>query len=128
MKRFLNKVRRFEVSQITDAPYRYELDSFTPINTEDTESINEDELFIGEANGDEKGLFVYKTKNENGDSFIDESNIEVPYRIFSLSYDDFSYNFLDDENNRLNAAYSALQSNINALGTVPIMPDEDGGN
>ena len=38
MKRFLNKVRRFEVSQITDAPYRYELDSFTPINTEDTES------------------------------------------------------------------------------------------
>jgi hypothetical protein len=107
MKRFLNKVRRFEVLEVTGAPYRYELN--------DINIPEENELFIGETTGTEKGLFVYKTVDSQG-------------QIFSVSHDDFSYNFLQDENARLNDAYTALTANITALANIPTMPDEDGGN
>jgi hypothetical protein len=54
MKRFLNKLRRFEVLEIVDSSYKYKLnDSITP---------DENELFIGKISEVNKGLFVYKTK------------------------------------------------------------------
>ena len=78
--------------------------------------------------GDEKGYSFIKLKMKMETHLLMKAILKFHIAYFPYLMTIFSYNFLDDENNRLNAAYSALQSNINALGTVPIMPDEDGGN
>jgi len=102
MKRFLNKLDDYEISLVSNELYRYELNSAaTP---------SENEIFIGKVDPDIKGLFIYKSG-----------------QIFCLSYDDFSHDFLTDENTRLNDAYDNLNANITTLGAVSIMPDEDGG-
>jgi hypothetical protein len=110
MKRFLNKLRRFKISKIANSSYKYELnDSTTP--------PDENELFIGEDidnNNTEVGLFVHKI-------------IEEESYIFSVSYDDFSYDFLDKENKSLNDAYNALLNDINAFNAIPDIPDETNG-
>jgi hypothetical protein len=121
MKRFLNKLRRFEVLEITDSSYKYKLnDSITP---------DENELFIGKISEENKGLFVYKTKVakyiEAEDNWVEEALPEP--QIFSVSYDDFSYDFLDKENKSLNDAYNALLNDINVFNAIPDIPDETNG-
>jgi hypothetical protein len=111
MKRFLNKLRRFKISKIANSSYKYELnDSTTP--------PDENELFIGQTDitddETEVGLFVHKI-------------IEEESYIFSVSYDDFSYDFLNKENNRLNKAYEKLTENIDDLENIPTIPDETNG-
>jgi hypothetical protein len=99
MKRYLNKLRTFTVSLVSGKNYRYQLSSGTP---------DENELFIGFITIDnqevKKGLFIYKSG-----------------QIYSLSHDDFSYDFLNEENTRLNDAFSAL---VLPSTIVPIIPDE----
>lgn len=97
MKRYLNKLRSFTVSLVSGKEFRYQLSSGTP---------DENELFIGEIGGTEKGLFIYKSG-----------------QIYCLSHDDFSYDFLDEENAELNTAFEAL---VFPSTTVPTIPDEDG--
>jgi hypothetical protein len=101
MKRYLNKLRAFNIQLVSGKSKRYELasGSGTP---------NANELFIGNISNISKGLFVYKSG-----------------QIYSLSHDDFSYDFLNEENAVLNQAYSSLVSSL-PTGTVPTMPDEDG--
>jgi hypothetical protein len=97
MKRFLNKVRVFTVndSALTGT---FQLSSGTPDNNE---------IIIGkDSSNNVKGLFVHKSG-----------------QIYALSYDEFSYSLLYPENNRLNAAFSALT--LPTSGTVPVMPDEE---
>lgn len=94
MKRFLNKLRSFEIQ--TNGSYRYILNPGTiPENNE---------LFIGTISSSVKGLFIYKNEH-----------------IYCLSHDDFSYNFLNEENNRLNNAFN----NITTPGsTSPVIPSD----
>jgi len=99
MKRYLNKLRSFTVSLVSGKNYRYQLSSGTP---------NENELFIGEIGATEKGLFIYKSG-----------------QIYNLSHDDFSYDFLNEENTRLNAAFTALNSILPSTN-VPTIPIEEG--
>ena len=103
MKRFLNKVKTYEIKLVTGKSYRYELN--------DPDILVQNELFIGEIGGAKKGLFVYKSG-----------------QIYSVSHDDFSYDFLNDENERLNNAYSAVEDDLENIfeATIPLMPDEDG--
>jgi hypothetical protein len=48
-------------------------------------------------------------------------------QLFSVSYDDFSYDFLDRENDRLNKAYNNLVTKITELENIPTIPDETNG-
>jgi hypothetical protein len=99
MKRYLNRMRSFTVQLVSEKTQRYQLnDASTP---------DSNELFIGKIGGDVKGVFVYKSG-----------------QIYAVSQDDFSYDFLNAENTRLNSAFSALT--LPTSGTVPTMPDEDG--
>lgn len=112
MKRFLNNLRTFTVALDTDESYRYVLnDASTP---------EANELFIGSIGG----LFIYKTVDNDGVALANGG------QIFCLSHDDFTFDFLYDENTRLNAAYDKLinvtTGDLTNLGTVPTMPDEDG--
>jgi len=100
MKRYLNKLRDFQVSLVSDNLYRYQLLSGTP---------SENELFIGKIGNVVKGLFVYKS-NHN--------------QIFCLSHDDFSYDFLNKENGRLNTAFNNLA--FPSSETILTIPDESG--
>jgi hypothetical protein len=98
MKRYLNKMRSFTVQLVSGSSKRYQLnDASTP---------DSNELFLGKIAGDVKGIFVYKSG-----------------QIYNVSHDDFSYDFLDDENSRMNTAFSALS--LPTSGTVPTMPNEE---
>jgi hypothetical protein len=97
MKRFLNKAREFSVKLAEGKSYRYELDS---VSTPD-----QNELFIGKVGSTVKGLFVYKGT-----------------QIYCVSHDDFTYDFLSEENERLNDAFSAIEI---PSGAVPLVPEED---
>jgi len=103
MKRFLNMLEDYEVTLVNEESYRYILT--------DTSTPSENEIFIGKTDilntAVVKGLFMY-----------------VGTEIYCLSHDDFSYDFLDDENVRLNAAYDDIVSDLGTLGTVPTMPEE----
>jgi hypothetical protein len=101
MKRYLNKLRTFTIQLVSGKSYRYQLSSGTP---------DDNELFIGKIGSDVKGLFVYKL-SEN--------------RIYCLSHDDFTYDFLNEENIRLNSAFSNLEL-LTSGEVVPTIPDEDG--
>lgn len=106
MKRFLNKVREIKIKLKSGFDFKYELDE-TP-----SPSLSNNELFIGyTGTSDYKGLFINKVINN------------VP-QIFSLSYDDFSIDFLKDE--KISIDYSLDLINNSITGTVPTIPDEDG--
>ena len=100
MKRYLNELRSFNVKLVSGKSYRYELDA------DQNPDLNE--VFIGLTGSVVKGLFIKKAS-----------------QIYSLSHDDFSLDFLNEENARLNAAFTVLVESIPA-GLIPDMPDEDG--
>jgi outer membrane protein assembly factor BamB len=101
MKRYLNKLRTFTVQLVSGKSYRYQLSSGTPDNNE---------LFVGITGSDVKGLFIYKSSGN---------------QIYCLSHDDFTYDFLNEENTRLNSAFSNLEL-LTPETIVPTIPDEDG--
>lgn len=98
MKRFLNELREITVQEISGEPHRYKVINPQP---------DDNELFIGVIDDSVIGLFIYKGSPLN--------------KIYSLSFDDFSYNFLLDENDRLNYAFDNFESDITSLSgaTVP---------
>jgi hypothetical protein len=104
MKRYLNKLRSFDVQLVSGKSFRYQLSSGTP---------DDNELFIGKTGGVVKGLFVYKLSEG---------------KIYCLSHDDFSYDFLNEENVRLNLAFINFSNSLSSLSSsiVPVIPDEDG--
>jgi hypothetical protein len=106
MKRYLNKLRTFTVLLVSGKEHRYQLSSGTP-----DENPDENELFIGEIGATEKILFIYKSG-----------------QIYNLSYDDFSYDFLNEENTRLNTAFDDLSLPSTTVPTIPdeTIPDESG--
>lgn len=101
MQRYLNTLNAIEIELVDGKSKRYQ-------TVEGGDIPDDKELFLGLVGGEVVGVFYYKSG-----------------QIYSLSFDDFSYDFLSEENAELNAAYSALISAL-PTGTVPTMPDEDG--
>lgn len=99
MKRYINNLRTFTVELVAGDSKRYQLSSGQ--NPDDLE------LFIGQASSTTVGIFLKKSG-----------------QIYNLSHDDFSYDFLDEENTSLDDAYDALIAAL-PTGTVPTMPDEE---
>jgi hypothetical protein len=106
MKRYLNKLRTFTVLLVSGKEHRYQLSSGTLDENELFIGPDENELFIGEIGATEKILFIYRSE-----------------QIYNLSYDDFSYDFLNEENTRLNTAFDDLSFPSTTAPTISI---EDG--
>lgn len=99
MKRFLNKMRTFTVAPQEGKTHLFQISSGSP---------EENEIFIGETSpGATVGVFIRKGG-----------------QIYNLAYDEFSQEFLEVENERLNDAYQAL---VDSLPTdpAPEMPVEE---
>jgi hypothetical protein len=99
MKRYLNKVR--EIPIIVSSGYKYAV-SGTP-----SPALSDNEIFIGTVSSSPVGLFI---KKSNG--------------IHSISFDDFSYGFLNTELSDITTKISGILSSVS--GTIPTVPDEDG--
>lgn len=121
MKRFLNECRTFIVEQVvpdsnespdgtTDFIDDFEKDYLVDFRYRlaNGNTPEENELFLGEeSNSNFKGLFLHKSGE-----------------IYSLSYDDFSYDFLSRESNRLNGAYIILATDINSISEVSSISED----
>jgi hypothetical protein len=110
MKRYLNKVKTINVQKLAGKTHKYAIS--------DTYSPEHNELVIGRLNNVVVGLFVCKVEGQNKN-------------LYSLSFDDFSYDFLNSENIRLNNAFNILQQNLNSISPLQISEiseDIPGGN
>jgi hypothetical protein len=103
MKRYLNKVREITVS--LSSGYKYITND---ISLNDNPLAN-NEIFIGKVGEDQKGLFIKKSDG-----------------IYSLSFDDFSYGFMNTELTAINTKIATIVNSASGLD-VPTVPDEDGG-
>jgi hypothetical protein len=97
MKRYLNKVREIDIT--LQSNYKY--------TTADT-TLSNNEIFIGKVGNDRKGLFIKKADG-----------------IHSISFDDFSYGFLNTELSNIATKINGILNSVS--GTIPTVPDEDGG-
>jgi hypothetical protein len=100
MKRYLNKVR--EIPVIVSSGYKYAV-SGTP-----SPALSDNEIFIGTVSSSPVGLFI---KKSNG--------------IYAISFDDFSYGFLNDELDDITAKITTILGSVSEAN-IPTVPDEDG--
>jgi hypothetical protein len=98
MKRYLNKVR--EISITLESNYKY-------TTTDSTLLTNE--IFIGKVGEDRKGLFIKKSDG-----------------IYAISFDDFSYGFLNNELSDITSKITDILESVSEE-TIPTVSDEDGG-
>jgi len=96
MKRYLNKLRSFTIVKAPGKDHRYQLDIGS--------NALPNELFIGTIDGSRKGLFIYKS---------------LENQIFALSHDDFSYDFLKEEDAELEEIIGNLTIPTETIPTVP---------
>jgi hypothetical protein len=108
MKRFLNEVKAVSIEAFdSNKNEKFKLAA------SETYVPSQNELLIGMLGGTTKGLFVALGTNKE---------------LYLLSNDDFAYDFLRNENIRLNNALTGLTTSISTVvGTIPTIEDQDGG-
>ena len=100
MKRYLNKVKTINVQKQAGKNHKYIIsDAYVPENNE---------ILIGRFNNTVVGLFICKVEGPNRN-------------LYSISFDDFSYDFLNFENNRINNAFTVFNQNISSISSVPVI-------